>query len=91
MSRELIATGMMIVFFTVSPAVSAKDNPPGHDRVCLVTTAQPGNPSARVVATKWLPRKAAEKQAGNRGAFVGTHPAVQTQAGCESFLQKFPQ
>ena len=65
------------------------ENAPGQDRACLVTTA--GGPSGKVTGTKWLPRKAAEAQADDDTKFVGTDPAVQTQEGCNNFLQKASQ
>ena len=43
---------------------NANPDAPGQDRVCLVTTDNPGSfNDADVASTKWLPRKAAEQQA----------------------------
>jgi hypothetical protein len=51
----------------VTPALAegnnANTNAPGQDRTCLVTTGTPNSwNDSDVVATKWLPRKAAEAQ-----------------------------
>ncbi len=47
-----------------SAALAAKSSAPGQDRVCLVTTKNPNSfNDVDVASTKWLPRKAAEKQA----------------------------
>lgn len=57
------------VFLAASGLASAQSdnanpNAPGQDRVCLVTTSNPGSfNDADVADTKWLPRKAAQKQA----------------------------
>ena len=59
----------------------ANADAPGQDRACLVTTS--GGRSGQIVATKWLPRKAAQAQADNRTTFVGTNPIVATKAGCD--------
>ncbi len=47
-----------------SVAFAAKSSAPGQDRVCLVTTKNPNSfNDVDVASTKWLPRKAADKQA----------------------------
>jgi hypothetical protein len=69
--RNLVAAAaltaaMIISTGNVAMAASNKANPdaPGQDRVCLVTTKNPGSfNDVDVADTKWLPRKAAEKQA----------------------------
>lgn len=57
--------------------------------VCLVTTADGGDPNAEIVATEWLPRPVAERLAEEEGGFIVIHPALRTQAGCEEFLWEF--
>ena len=53
----LIASGGSVAF-------AAKSSAPGQDRVCLVTSKNPNNfDDVDVASTKWLPRKAADKQA----------------------------
>ena len=95
--RVLVSVTALAVSACLSGAAMAdhktghtQNNPaaPGQDRVCLVETS--GGASGTVVGTKWLPRKAAEAQAGDPAdptttKFVGTHPDVQTQEGCENF------
>jgi hypothetical protein len=63
-------------------AFADKASAPGQDRACLVTTS--GGASGAITDTKWLPRKAAEKQADNDTTFVGTNPIVATKQGCQS-------
>lgn len=70
----LIATTLALA---VTPAL-AQDNKanadaPGQDRTCLVTTGTPNRwNDADVIATKWLPRKAAEAQASKDPATMRT-------------------
>jgi type 1 fimbria pilin len=84
-----IVIGLVAALALSSPAFAdhktghTANNPdaPGQDRACLVTTS--GGANGQVLGGKWLPRKAAEKQADNETTFVGTHPGVQTEEGCE--------
>ena len=64
---SIAAVAALIVSSNVAMAASNKANAPGQDRVCLVTTKNPGSfNDTDVSRTKWLPRKAAEKQASKR-------------------------
>ena len=59
LSAMIVASGSSAI------AESKKVNAPGQDRTCLVTSKNPGSfNDADVATTKWLPRKAAEAQAG---------------------------
>ena len=57
--------------------------------VCLVTTAEWGDPNAEIIATEWLPRPVAERLAEEQGGFIILHPALHTEAGCEEVLRDF--
>jgi hypothetical protein len=60
MAAFVLATGTTVL----AQSNNANPDAPGQDRVCLVTTGKPGSfNDADVTDTKWLPRKAAEKQA----------------------------
>lgn len=64
----LFALAISVVLATGGAAVAANNkanpNAPGQDRVCLVTSGNPGSfNDVDIVATKWLPRKAAQAQA----------------------------
>jgi hypothetical protein len=67
--RKLVPIAAVAALLAFSPAALAESTKaaagaPGQDRVCLVTTGTPDRfNDADVVATKWLPRKAAEAQA----------------------------
>lgn len=59
-----LALGLATAPLAAQAQNSASSNAPGQDRVCLVTTGNPGSfNDADVTETKWLPRKAAEAQA----------------------------
>lgn len=61
-----MTAAMILSSGNMAMAASTKANPngPGQHRVCLVTTGHPGSfNDVDVVRTKWLPRKAAERQA----------------------------
>ena len=59
-----VAATCLVSFVVPAYAASNKANAPGQDRACLVTTGTPGNfNDDQIVDAKWLPRKAAEKQA----------------------------
>jgi len=66
MKTVLIAALVALLGVAAVPAI-AKDkvhNNPGHNRTCLVTSGNPGSfNDVDVTGTKWLPSKAAEKQA----------------------------
>lgn len=62
--RCAMAATMMLAAGDFAQAASNKENAPGQDRTCLVTTKTSGSfNDSDVVSTKWLPRKAAEAQA----------------------------
>lgn len=64
--RYLTSAAIMAAMIIGSGSVALGQNPaaPGQDRVCLVTTGNPGSfNDVDVTGTKWLPRKAAEAQA----------------------------
>lgn len=69
MKRQLTLAVAVVGALVLSAPVAADHKaghqlPPGQDRVCLVTTGNPGSfRDIDVVDTKWLPRKAAEAQA----------------------------
>ena len=68
MKTSLIVATFAVVSLGATGALGASNNAnanaPGQDRVCLVTTGTPNSfNDSDVVATKWLPRKAAEAQA----------------------------
>jgi hypothetical protein len=68
MNKLIASTMFSLAIVAMSPAVlaqnNASSNAPGQDRVCLVTTGNPGSfNDADVTETKWLPRKAADAQA----------------------------
>ena len=89
MIRTIIAIATAAALASATPVLAdhkaghTANNPdaPGQDRACLVTTA--GGRTGEVLSGKWLPRKAAEAQADNETTFVGDHPVVQTEEGCE--------
>lgn len=63
-TAAIAATCIMSFAAPAAYAASNKANAPGQDRACLVTTSTPGNfADANIVESKWLPRKAAMKQA----------------------------
>ena len=53
--------------------------------VCLVTTAIAGDPYARVISSRWLPRAEAEAEANLGDSFIIYHPDLNTEAGCLNF------
>ncbi len=66
--RNILTAIALTTVLLAAPALaeSSKANPnaPGQDRTCLVTTGTAGSwNDSDIVATKWLPRKAAEAQA----------------------------
>jgi hypothetical protein len=81
MTKLAFIAAVAAVGFTTA-ALADKASAPGQDRACLVTTS--GGASGAITDTKWLPRKAATKQADNDTTFVGTNPIVATKAGCDS-------
>ena len=59
-----ILAAMVVGSGSLAMAESKKASAPGQDRTCLVTTKTAGSfNDADVASAKWLPRKAAEKQA----------------------------
>ena len=59
-----VLAAMVVGSGSLATAESKKANAPGQDRTCLVTTKTAGSfNDVDVADTKWLPRKAAEKQA----------------------------
>jgi hypothetical protein len=60
--------------------------PIDREEVCLVTTTDPDDPYAEIVATEWLLRGEAEDVLEEEGGFIIIHPALQTRADCEEFL-----
>lgn len=64
-SPMLRAGAIVLVAMTTSGALAQNADAPGQDRVCLVTTGTANSwNDVDIVDTKWLPRKAAEQQAG---------------------------
>ena len=64
------------------PAVSI----PGEvEYVCLVTTADRGDPYARVTRTEWLPKADAQWFADAGDSFIIYHPSVNDERGCLDF------
>jgi hypothetical protein len=68
--RNLIGAALAAAMVTgfgggaLGESTKANPNAPGQNRVCLVTTKNPGSfNDVDVSDTKWLPRKAAEQQA----------------------------
>ena len=53
--------------------------------VCLVTTANPGDPYARVPRTEWLPKADAQWFADAGNSFIIYHPSVNDEFGCLNF------
>ena len=83
MLKVAFVTAVAVVGFSTA-AFADKASAPGQDRACLVSTT--GGAGGTITDAKWLPRKAAEKQANNDTSFVGTNPvAAGSRAGCESF------
>ena len=59
-----VLAAMVVGSGSLAMAESKKAGAPGQDRTCLVTTNTAGSfNDADVADAKWLPRKAAEKQA----------------------------
>jgi hypothetical protein len=56
------------------------------EEVCLVTTAEWGDPYAELVATEWLPRATAERLAEEEGGFIILHPSLRTEEDCRDLL-----
>lgn len=53
--------------------------------VCLVTTEIAGDPYARIVTSRWLPRADAEAEADLGYSFIIYHPDLNSEAGCLDF------
>lgn len=53
--------------------------------VCLITTANRGDPYARVTRTEWLPKADAQRLADAGDSFVIYHPSVNGELGCLNF------
>ena len=62
--KTVMLAAVLATSGSLAMAESKKASAPGQDRTCLVTTSKSGSfNDADVARTKWLPRKAAEKQA----------------------------
>ena len=60
----IVLTTAMLAGPALAESSNASPKAPGQDRTCLVTTGTANSwNDADIVATKWLPRKAAESQA----------------------------
>ena len=64
------------------PTVSVPDE---VEYVCLVTTADRGDPFAPVAWTEWLPKADAQRLADAGDGFVIYHPSVNDELGCFNF------
>lgn len=53
--------------------------------VCMVTTANRGDPYARVTRSDWLPKPEAQRLADAGDSFVIYHPTVNSELGCLNF------
>ena len=53
--------------------------------VCLITTADRGDPYARVTRSEWLPKADAQGLADAGDSFVIYHPDVNNELGCLNF------
>ena len=53
--------------------------------VCLVTTANRGDPYAPITRTEWLPKADAQWFADGGNSFIIYHPSVNDEFGCLNF------
>lgn len=53
--------------------------------VCLVTTANRGDPYAPITRTEWLPKAEAQWFADGGNSFIIYHPSVNDEFGCLNF------